>query len=106
MENYPKKEDKYWVLERKIVFLILFFKYCVVLTWKIVVPPKASVLYIYIDNNNNDLFPALCYLANDIFKYQRSIELGKYIYKKKMLWSRSNICVTVILSCLLLIVIS
>ena len=50
MENYPKKEDKYWVLERKIVFLILFFKYCVVLTWKIVVPPKASVLYIYIDN--------------------------------------------------------
>ena len=49
MENYPKKEDKYWVLERKIVFLILFFKCCVVLTWKIVVPPKASVLYIYID---------------------------------------------------------
>ena len=48
MENYPKKEDKYLVLERKIVFLILFFKYCVVLTWKIVVPPKASVLYIYI----------------------------------------------------------
>ena len=42
-------EDKYWVFERKIVFLILFFKYCVVLTWKIVVPPKASVLYIYID---------------------------------------------------------
>ena len=52
MENYPKKEDKYWVLKRKIVFLILFFKYCVVLTWKIVVPPKASVLYIYIDNAN------------------------------------------------------
>ena len=40
MENYPKKEDKYWVLERKVVLLILFFKYCVVLTWKIVVPPK------------------------------------------------------------------
>ena len=53
MENYPKKEDKYWVLERKIVFLILFFKYYVVLTWKIVVPPKASVLYIYIDNPNS-----------------------------------------------------
>ena len=55
MENYPKKEDKYWVLERKIVFLILFFKYCVVLTWKIVVPIKVSVLYIfiyiYIDDN-------------------------------------------------------
>ena len=54
MENYPKKEDKYWVLERKIVFLILFFKYCVVLTWKIVVPPKASVLYIYIDEGDHN----------------------------------------------------
>ena len=32
------------------MFLILFFKYCVVLTWKIVVSAKASVLYIYIDN--------------------------------------------------------
>ena len=30
------------------MFLILFFKYCVVLTWKIVVSAKASVLYIYI----------------------------------------------------------
>ena len=56
MENYPKKEDKYWVLERKIMFLILFFKYCVLLTWKIVVPPKASVLYIYIDNNKKIYF--------------------------------------------------
>ena len=35
------------------------------------------------NNDNNNFFPALCYLANDIFKYQRSIELGKYIYKKK-----------------------
>ena len=37
------------------MFLILFFKYCVVLTWKIVVPIKVSVLYIfiyiYIDDN-------------------------------------------------------
>ena len=54
MKNYPKKEDKYWVLEGKIVFLILFFKYCVVLTWKIVVPPKASVLYIYIDEKGDE----------------------------------------------------
>ena len=32
-------------------FLILFFifKYCVMLMWKIVVPAKTSVLYIYID---------------------------------------------------------
>ena len=37
-----------FVLERKIVFLILFFKYCVGLMWKIMVPVKVSVIYIYI----------------------------------------------------------
>ena len=37
-----------FVLERKIVFLILFFKYCIVLMWKIMMPAKVSVLYIYI----------------------------------------------------------
>ena len=31
------------------IFIFLFFKYCVVLTWKIVVQAEVSVLYIYIN---------------------------------------------------------
>ena len=40
----------YWVLVKKIKTDFFFFK--IMLTWKIVVPAKASVLYIYIDKRN------------------------------------------------------